>query len=248
MIRGWSQTDNPIEAIHTYNLMYRQGLIGSNLTYPFLLKTCARISHVFCTRMVHARVLKLGFESVLIVSNTLIHVYAGFGELGFVCRVFDETSERDLVSWNYLIYGYGRCKRYREVLGVFEAMRMANVVTMVKVVLACSVLGVRPNHGTFGGVLLACANAGVNTHETHETHEIPARSFSASVGHPHCLHPFQQQFRSINSFQYTYNELPLSSSSYATISGILEVKRFASISVIIIRYHQFFTTQMLIPL
>ncbi|CAI8610434.1 unnamed protein product [Vicia faba] len=141
MIRGWSQTDNPIEAIHTYNLMYRQGLIGSNLTYPFLLKTCARISHVFCTRMVHARVLKLGFESVLIVSNTLIHVYAGFGELGFVCRVFDETSERDLVSWNYLIYGYGRCKRYREVLGVFEAMRMANVVTMVKVVLACSVLG-----------------------------------------------------------------------------------------------------------
>ncbi|CAK8532440.1 unnamed protein product [Lathyrus sativus] len=54
-------------------------------------------------------------------------------------------SERDLVSWNSLICGYGQCKRYREVLDVFEAMRMDNVkgdvVTMVKVVLACSVLG-----------------------------------------------------------------------------------------------------------
>ncbi|XP_058764851.1 pentatricopeptide repeat-containing protein At2g22410, mitochondrial-like [Vicia villosa] len=145
MIRGWSQTDNPIEAIRTYNLMYSQGLIGNNITYPFLLKACARIPNVSCTRMVHARVLKLGFESVLFVSNSLIHGYAGFGELGFARKVFDEMSERDLVSWNSLICGYGRCKRYSEVLDVFEAMRMAGVkgdaVTMVKVVLACSVLG-----------------------------------------------------------------------------------------------------------
>lgn len=145
MIRGWSQTDNPIEAIHTYNLMYSQGLMGNNLTYPFLLKACARIPYVSCTRMVHARVLKLGFESVLFVSNALIHGYSGFGELGFARKVFDEMYERDLVSWNSLICGYGRRKRYREVLGVFEAMRMDDVkgdaVTMVKVVLACSVLG-----------------------------------------------------------------------------------------------------------
>lgn len=95
--------------------------------------------------MVHARVLKLGFDSDLFVSNALIHGYAGFGELGFARKVFDEMSERDLVSWNSLICGYGRCRKYKEVLGVFEGMRMADVkgdaVTMVKVVLACSVLG-----------------------------------------------------------------------------------------------------------
>lgn len=145
MIRGWSQTDQPIEAIRTYNIMYSQGLIGNNLTYPFLIKACSRIPHVSCTSMVHARVLKLGFESVLFVSNALIHGYAGFGELSFARKVFDEMSQRDLVSWNSLICGYGRCKKFREVLGVFEAMRVADVkgdaVTMVKVVLACSVLG-----------------------------------------------------------------------------------------------------------
>lgn len=146
MIRGWSQTQQPIEAIYTYNIMYSQGLIGNNHTYPFLIKACARIPHgYYTTRMVHSRVFKLGFDSLLFVSNALIHVYAGFGELGFARKVFDEMSEPDLVSWNSLICGYGRCKRFREVLDVFEAMRMDNVkgdaVTMVKVVLACSVLG-----------------------------------------------------------------------------------------------------------
>ncbi|KAK7340231.1 hypothetical protein VNO77_20929 [Canavalia gladiata] len=145
MIRGCSQSDQPIEAIRYYNLMYRQGLLGNNLTYPFLFKACARLSDVSCGRTVHARVLKLGFESLLFVSNALIHMYASRGHLDFSHKVFDEIPERDLVSWNSLICGYSQCKRYREVLGVFEAMRVANVkgdaVTMVKVVLACSFLG-----------------------------------------------------------------------------------------------------------
>ncbi|RDX99797.1 Pentatricopeptide repeat-containing protein, mitochondrial, partial [Mucuna pruriens] len=145
MIRGWSHSDQPIEAIRMYNLMYRQGLLGNNLTYPFLFKACARVSDVSCATTLHARVLKLGFESLLFVSNALIHMYASCGHLALAQKVFDEMPQRDLVSWNSLICGYGQCKRFREVLGVFEAMRVADVkgdaVTMVKVVLSCSFLG-----------------------------------------------------------------------------------------------------------
>ncbi|KAK7394803.1 hypothetical protein VNO78_15342 [Psophocarpus tetragonolobus] len=145
MIRGWSHSDQPIEAIRMYNLMYRHALLGNNLTYPFLFKACARVSNVSCGSTLHARVFKLGFHSLLFVSNALIHMYASCGLLGHAQKVFDEMPERDLVSWNSLICGYGQCKRFREVLAVFEAMRVNDVkadsVTMVKVVLACSVLG-----------------------------------------------------------------------------------------------------------
>ncbi|CAJ1817701.1 unnamed protein product [Sphenostylis stenocarpa] len=145
IIRGWSLSDQPIEAIRLYNLMYRQGLLGNNLTYPFLFKACARVPHDSCGTTLHARVLKLGFEPLLFVSNALIHMYGSFGHFGLARKVFDEMDERDLVSWNSLICGYGQCRKFREVLGVFEAMRAADVkgdaVTMVKVVLACSVLG-----------------------------------------------------------------------------------------------------------
>lgn len=145
MIRGWSLSDQPNEAIRMYSLMYRQGLLGNNLTYLFLFKACARVPDVSCGSTIHARVLKLGFESHLYVSNALINMYGSCGHLGLAQKVFDEMPERDLVSWNSLVCGYGQCKRFREVLGVFEAMRVAGVkgdaVTMVKVVLACTSLG-----------------------------------------------------------------------------------------------------------
>lgn len=72
-------------------------------------------------------------------------MYGCWGDLGFAQKVFDGMPERDLVSWNSLICAYSQCKRFREVLGVFEAMKVVDVkgdaVTMVKVVLACSFLG-----------------------------------------------------------------------------------------------------------
>ncbi|GAU17939.1 hypothetical protein TSUD_330640 [Trifolium subterraneum] len=55
MIRGWSQTQQPIQAIYTYNIMYSKGFIGNNHTYPFLIKACSRIPYgENTTRMVHS--------------------------------------------------------------------------------------------------------------------------------------------------------------------------------------------------
>ena len=72
-------------------------------------------------------------------------MYGSCGHLDLAQKVFVEMPETDLVSWNSLICGYCQCKRSRDVLGVFDAMRVAgvkdDVVTMVKVVLACTSLG-----------------------------------------------------------------------------------------------------------
>lgn len=145
MIRGLSQSDQPREAIHTYRHMYLQGLTGDNLTFIFALKACARVSDVLHGQKVHVHALKLGFETYLFVSNALIHMYASCGELGLAQKLFDEMTERDLVSWNSLICGFTKWNRFKEVLGLFEAMQAANVrpdsVTMMKVILACSYLG-----------------------------------------------------------------------------------------------------------
>lgn len=145
MIRGLSQSDHPVEAIHMYTRMHHQGITGNNLTLIFLFKACARVSDIVSGRKIHVHALKLGFESYLFVSNALIHMYAMCGQLGFAQKMFDGMLDRDLVSWNTLICGYSQYNKYKEVLRLFDAMTAANIkadaVTMVKVILACSHLG-----------------------------------------------------------------------------------------------------------
>ncbi|KAJ7970031.1 Pentatricopeptide repeat-containing protein, partial [Quillaja saponaria] len=145
MIRGLSQSDQPREAIRMYNRMCHQGFAGNNLTFIFVLKACARVCDILEGQKVHVCALKLGFESYLFVSNALIHMYSSCGDLGFARKVFDGIEERDLVSWNSLICGYSQGNRFKEVLGLFEAMQAVNVkadaVTMMKVMLACVHLG-----------------------------------------------------------------------------------------------------------
>ncbi|KAL9242304.1 hypothetical protein vseg_016319 [Gypsophila vaccaria] len=67
------------------------------------------------------------------------------GDFGNARKVFDESPERKLGSWNALISGLGQCGRLSEVLGMFPRMRRAGVepdgVTMVSVISACGGLG-----------------------------------------------------------------------------------------------------------
>ncbi|KAJ6680189.1 PENTATRICOPEPTIDE REPEAT-CONTAINING PROTEIN [Salix purpurea] len=59
-----------------------------------------------------------------------------------LCReVFDEMSDRDVVSWTVLIMGYRNAKNYADALIAFEKMQYAGVVpnrvTMVNALGAC---------------------------------------------------------------------------------------------------------------
>lgn len=145
LIRGLSQSYQPSEAILLFSLMYFEGFVGDNLTFIFVLKACARASDVLWGQKVHVLALKLGFESYLFVANALIHMYASCGVLECARKVFDEMSERDLVSWNSLLCGFAKWNRFKEVLGLFREMEATNVradcVTTMKVILACSYLG-----------------------------------------------------------------------------------------------------------
>ncbi|CAL1405064.1 unnamed protein product [Linum trigynum] len=145
LIRGLALYQ-PIEAIEMYvNQMYRQGIVGDTLTMIFLFKSCGRVRDVFLGQLFHAHCSKLGCDSDLSVSNVLIHMYGSLGDCVPARKVFDEMGQRDLVSWNSLICAYADCKKFKEVLGIFNLMQEANVkadaVTMVKAILACLHLG-----------------------------------------------------------------------------------------------------------
>ncbi|KAJ4832962.1 hypothetical protein Tsubulata_010133, partial [Turnera subulata] len=62
LIRGYSPSDTPSEAIWVFRRMRRRGLRPSNLTFPFVLKACASSSALQEGKQVHVDVFKFGLD------------------------------------------------------------------------------------------------------------------------------------------------------------------------------------------
>ncbi|KAK8925654.1 Pentatricopeptide repeat-containing protein [Platanthera zijinensis] len=146
MIRGFVRTGNGEEALRYFKTMRKNGKPADNFTFSFLLKLCAQSAMVDLGLQLHCAALKDGYDlHSAFVRNTLIHMYAMFGNIAFARRLFDEMPERDLVSWNALIDGLVHCTLYNEALKAFVKMQQA---------------GFSPDSATFVEVLSACAELG----------------------------------------------------------------------------------------
>ncbi|KAK4564913.1 hypothetical protein RGQ29_006814 [Quercus rubra] len=77
--------------------------------------------------------------------HSLITVYARCGELSCARKVFDEITERDLVSWNSMISGDSKMGYAGDAVGLFQEMRglgfEPDEMTLVSVLGACGDLG-----------------------------------------------------------------------------------------------------------
>ncbi|KAJ0969841.1 hypothetical protein J5N97_022718 [Dioscorea zingiberensis] len=106
MIRGY--TDNGLfsEAIEFYHEMQTLRRRPDHFTFPFVLKSCTALSCFIDGVKMHAVIFKLGLDSDVFISNSLISFYAKLGLVDSAERVFDEMPVRDLVSWNSMIGGY----------------------------------------------------------------------------------------------------------------------------------------------
>jgi pentatricopeptide repeat protein len=142
ILRGLTQSNAPEDAIAFYKKARGEGMVPDNLTFPLVVKACARINALKEGKQMHNHVLKYGLLSDIFVSNSLIHLYAACGDLCCARSVFDEMLVVDVVSWNSLICGYSQYNRPKEVLTLFKLMHdggvKANKITMVKVVSACT--------------------------------------------------------------------------------------------------------------
>eukprot|EP01018_Ginkgo_biloba_P021308 Gb_13025 [translate_table: standard] len=70
-------------------------------------------------------------------------MYSKSGSINNASHVFKKLPERDVVAWNAIIARYGQHKHGKNALQPFEQMQQ---------------VGLKPDHITFVGVLVACSN------------------------------------------------------------------------------------------
>ncbi|KAM0933321.1 putative tetratricopeptide-like helical domain superfamily [Dioscorea sansibarensis] len=92
------------------------------------------------------RIVKSGLNTDKFVSGALIDLYAKRGGIDDSQKVFDETTQRSLITWTAIISAYAKHGSYENVMSLFEDMVKS---------------GVRPDHITFLAVLQACGCKGM---------------------------------------------------------------------------------------
>ncbi|KAJ0535786.1 putative tetratricopeptide-like helical domain superfamily [Helianthus annuus] len=161
MIRGLSTTWHRFNlTLEYYYKMKGLCIKPNNFTYPFVFIACANLEAIEHGKLGHCMALRCGLMSDCHVRHSLIMMYARCGEVGYARQVFDEITERDLVSarrifdkmtkkdlvtWNAMITGYAQSGLSDEAISLFNIMKDE---------------GVNANNITLSGVLSACASIG----------------------------------------------------------------------------------------
>ncbi|KAJ7540610.1 hypothetical protein O6H91_10G022900 [Diphasiastrum complanatum] len=143
MIAAYAQSGLGKEALALYEQMKQEGVQPNNVTFVLLLKACASLGALEQGKQLQSDIIKKGFHSNVIVGCTLVDMYAKCGCIEDARELFNNMSERDVVSWNALIAGYAQNGFGKEALALYEQMKQE---------------GMQPDNVTFVVLLKACAS------------------------------------------------------------------------------------------
>ncbi|XP_021723570.1 pentatricopeptide repeat-containing protein At1g77170-like [Chenopodium quinoa] len=144
-IRFYTRLNSPCYAFHVYLSMSRAGVLPDHYTLPITIKAVGQAYSLKTSQQLHGVAIVHGIECDEFVQSGLVNMYVKVGEFGDAYKVFDESPERKLGSWNAIIAGLAQSGRSRDALDVFLRMRRSGFepdgVTMISVVSACGGLG-----------------------------------------------------------------------------------------------------------
>eukprot|EP01018_Ginkgo_biloba_P030656 Gb_29990 [translate_table: standard] len=143
MISGYVQNGRDNEALRLFHQMQAAQVTPNSATVVSVLPACTHLTAPKQGKMIHAFIIRCGFESDVSVETALLDMYSKCGNIVLARQLFDKMSERNVVSWSAMITGYAQNGYASDALRLFHQMQLT---------------GVKPNQVTILGVLPACAD------------------------------------------------------------------------------------------
>ncbi|XWS23602.1 hypothetical protein CRYUN_Cryun28dG0028800 [Craigia yunnanensis] len=145
IIVGYVQEENVLEAFNMFRRMILYGFVPDEVSLASIFSACANVQSLEQGKQVHSLAVKSGLEKSLYAGSALVDMYAKCGAIEDACKVLRGMPQRNVVSINAMIAGYGP-KDIDEAISLFREMQVD---------------GLKPSEVTFASILDAC-------HERHK--------------------------------------------------------------------------------
>ncbi|CAD6260291.1 unnamed protein product [Miscanthus lutarioriparius] len=141
VISSYSQSGLESEVFGLYKDMKRQGLMPTRSTFASMLSAAANMTAFDEGQQMHAAAVKHGLDANVFVGSSLINLYVKHGCISDAKKVFDFSTEKNIVMWNAMLYGFVQNELQEETIQMFQYMRRADHeaddFTFVSVLGAC---------------------------------------------------------------------------------------------------------------
>ncbi|XP_021724587.1 pentatricopeptide repeat-containing protein At3g16610-like [Chenopodium quinoa] len=143
MIGGYVASDQMREALKLFNhMLLKEAGSPSLVTLCCAVRACTKLIDLANGRRIHGYILKSGYLSDLMVSNTTLSMYAKCGILDDAVKFFQEMNPIDRVSYGAMISGSVQNGSSLQGLKFFRNMQSSGIdpdeATMLALLPACS--------------------------------------------------------------------------------------------------------------
>ncbi|XP_057520060.1 pentatricopeptide repeat-containing protein At4g22760 isoform X2 [Amaranthus tricolor] len=129
VIRSFAQHGLFREAFSLHVQMQRSGIHPSTFSLSSSLRSCARISNKDGGVSIHAQAHKYKIFQSVYVKTALLDFYAKLGDMKAAKKLFDEISDKNVVSWNSLLAGYLKSRDLSMATQLFNKMPVKDIVS-----------------------------------------------------------------------------------------------------------------------
>ncbi|KAK1261708.1 Pentatricopeptide repeat-containing protein [Acorus gramineus] len=148
IISGCVQNGDAEEALSLFRKMQSYDIEPDIATMVNIIPACSQLAALQLGRSSHCYVIIRGFAFETPIVNALIDMYSKCGKVNLAREVFDRKEDKDIVSWNAMISGYGIHGHGLEAISMFLDLQKT---------------ALKPDYVTFICLLSACSHSGLVT-------------------------------------------------------------------------------------
>lgn len=146
MITGYMRNGHGECALRFFVDLMSSHIRPDDIAFGAILHACSNLATLGHGRMVHCCVIQSGFHACAYVGNGLVNMYAKCGDICNSYRAFTDILDKDLISWNTMLFAFGLHGRSSQALRILEEMVAS---------------GMKPDKVTFIGLLMTCNHLGL---------------------------------------------------------------------------------------